>query len=99
MAFSGLRKMLTLIIFNTWGVWVLVCPIVLMETVVNGDHIVMADIMVFVRLRSNIKVPRAYYIAKRAEKQLLNERIRSINNNIEMFEHQRDTCMDHLTKV
>ena len=38
--------MLTLIIFNTLGVWVLVCSIFffLMDTVVKGNHIVTADV-------------------------------------------------------
>ena len=41
MASSGLRKMLTLIItFNNMGVWVLVCPAIFMDTVVNGGHII-----------------------------------------------------------
>ena len=52
-----------------------------------------------VRLKSNIKAPRGYYIIKSAEIQLLNERIRTINNTLEMYEHQRDTCMDHLSRV
>ena len=45
MASSGLRKMLILINFNTLGVWVLLCPAIFMDTVVNGDHIVMADVV------------------------------------------------------
>ena len=45
MASSGLRKMLTLINFSTLGVWVLVCPAICMDTVVNGNHIVMADVV------------------------------------------------------
>ena len=56
-------------------------------------------IPVSVRLQSNLKIPRGYYIIKRAERQLLNEKIRTINNTLEIYEHQRDTCIDHLTRV
>ena len=45
MASSDLRKMLFLIISNTLGVWVLVCPATFVDTVVNGDHIAMAFVM------------------------------------------------------
>ena len=37
MASSSLRKMFTLINFNTLGVWVLVCPTIFMDTVVNSS--------------------------------------------------------------
>ena len=43
MASSDLRKILTLVTFNTLGVWVLVRPAIFMNTVVNGSH-VMADV-------------------------------------------------------
>ena len=45
MASSGLSKRSTLIIFNTLGVWVLVCPAIFMNTVVNGNIMVMADVV------------------------------------------------------
>ena len=39
--------MLTLIIiFNTLGVWVLVCPAIFMDTMVNGNHNVMVDVAI-----------------------------------------------------
>ena len=37
-------------------------------------------IPVSIKLRSNIRTPKGQYIIRRAEKALLNERIRSINN-------------------
>ena len=37
-------------------------------------------ILVSIKLRSNIRTPKGQYIIRRAEKALLNERIRSINN-------------------
>ena len=37
MASSGLWKMLFLIISKTLGVWMLVCPAIVFNTVVNGD--------------------------------------------------------------
>ena len=38
--------MLTLTIFNTLGEWMSVCPKIFMDTVLNSNHIVMADVMV-----------------------------------------------------
>ena len=43
-----------------------------------------------------IKTPRGLYIVKRAEKALLNERIRSVNNTINMLKMQIDTCKEQL---
>ena len=56
-------------------------------------------IPVSVQLKSNIKTPKGYYIIKKAEKALLNERVRSINNTISMFMWQRNTCIEELEKL
>ena len=48
---------------------------------------------VSVRLKTNIKTAKGLEIIKRAEKQLLNERVRSINNQLEIFMFKRDTCI------
>ena len=53
-------------------------------------------ILVSIRLKSNIKTPKGQEIIRKAEKALLNERIRSINNTIYMFNLQRDTCITNL---
>ena len=45
---------------------------------------------------NNVKKPRGLYIIKRAEKALLNERIRSVNKMINMLKMQIDTCMEQL---
>ena len=50
-------------------------------------------IPVSIKLRSNIKTPRAKIIIKKTERALLNERIRNINNTITMATHKRDTCI------
>ena len=55
-------------------------------------------IPVSIRLKSNIKTPKGQEIIRRAEKALLNERIRSINNTIYMFNLQLDTCKTNLAK-
>ena len=55
-------------------------------------------IPVSIRLKSNIKTPKGCHIIKKAEKALLNERIRSINNTINMLSHQRDTCKTDLER-
>ena len=36
--------------FNTLGVWVLVCPTIFMDTMVNGDNLVMAVVIAIVLL-------------------------------------------------
>ena len=56
-------------------------------------------IPVSVRLKTNIKTTKGLEIIKRAEKQLLNERIRSINNQLEMFMFRRDTCSEKLRGI
>ena len=56
-----------------------------------------ADIIpVSIRLKSNIKSPKGFNIIKRAEKALLNKRIRMVNNTITMLEKEIDTCMNEL---
>ena len=56
-------------------------------------------IPVSVQLKSNIKTPKGKYIIRKAEKALLNERVRSINNTINMFKWQIDTCIEELGKL
>ena len=56
-------------------------------------------IPVSVKLRSNIKTPRAKIITRRVERALLNERVRNINNTITMATCKRDTCMNNLSEV
>ena len=51
-------------------------------------------IPVSVQLKSNIKTPKGRYIIRKAEKALLNERVRSINNTINMFKWQINTCIE-----
>ena len=56
-------------------------------------------ITVSLRLKSNIKTPKALNIIRKTEKALLNERVRTINNTIEMPEHQSHTCKTELSRV
>ena len=53
-------------------------------------------IPVSVRLKSNIKTPKGKHIVRKAERALLNERVRSINNSLTMFKMQWDTCINTL---
>ena len=53
-------------------------------------------IPVSIRLRSTIKTPKRRQIIKKAERDLLNERIRLINNTLNMLEKRRDTCIFQL---
>ena len=46
------------------------------------------------KLKSNIRTPRGKRILQRAEKQLADECIRSINNTIEVCTCRRVTCME-----
>ena len=54
---------------------------------------------VSIHLRMNIKTPKGLQIVRKAEKSLLNERVRSINNTLNMLKSQRDTCIDQLKRV
>ena len=50
-------------------------------------------------LTKNIKTPKGLQIIRKAEKALLNERVRSIDNVINMLKTQWDTCIDQLERV
>ena len=52
-----------------------------------------------VKLKNNIKTPKGSYIIRKAERALLNERIKLINNSITVFTYQRDTCMNSLKGI
>ena len=56
-------------------------------------------IPVSLKFRSNLKTPKAFKIIKKTERALLNERIRMINNTIELCKHEKDTCIEALSKV
>ena len=56
-------------------------------------------ILTSVKLKTNIKTPKAKCIIKKAEISLLNERIRLINNSIAMFEIIIDTCKNQLESL
>ena len=56
-------------------------------------------ILTSVKLKTNIKTPKAKYIIKKTEISLLNERIRSINNSIAMFRTIIDTCKNQLGNI
>ena len=43
--------------------------------------------------------PKAIKIIRKTERALLNERIRMINNTIELLEHEKDTCIEALSRV
>ena len=49
-----------------------------------------------IKLRSNIRKPKGQHIIYKAEKSLLNERIRNINNTIAMLKLQVETCTNLL---
>ena len=51
---------------------------------------------VSIKLKTTVKTPKGIYIVRKAEKMLMNERIRSINNKITMFRWQIDTCINSL---
>ena len=51
---------------------------------------------VSIKLKTTVKTPKGIYIVRKAERRLMNERIRSINNTINMFRWQIDTCINSL---
>ena len=56
-------------------------------------------IAVSIKLKINIHTRKASDIIRRAEKQLLNECIRTINNMIEINMYKRDTLLHQLERV
>ena len=56
-------------------------------------------ILVSIRLKSSNKTPKGCYIIRKAERYLLNERVRSVNNTIAMLKIQSDTCIEQLNEV
>ena len=56
-------------------------------------------IPVSVRLKTNVKTFKGLHIIRKAEKQLLNEQIRSINNILELLMLKRDTCSNKLKEL
>ena len=48
------------------------------------------------KLKSNLRTPKGNYIVKKAERVVLNERVRSINNMITMFNSQIHICINQL---
>ena len=50
-------------------------------------------------LKQNIKTPKGLQIIRKVERALLNERVRSINNTLNMLKSLRDTCIDELGRV
>ena len=56
-------------------------------------------IPVSLKLKSNLKTPKAIKIIRKTERALLNERIRMINNTIELLEHEKDTCIEALSRA
>ena len=50
-------------------------------------------------LKQNIKTPKELQIIRKAERALLNERVRSINNTLNMLKFLRDTCIEELGRV
>ena len=54
---------------------------------------------VSIKLKSTVKTPKGTYIVRKAEKMLMNERVRVINNSITMFNCQIDTCINNLERL
>ena len=50
-------------------------------------------------LKQNIKMPKGLQIIRKAERALLNERVRSINNTLNMLKSQKDRHIDQLERV
>ena len=51
---------------------------------------------VSIKLKSHVKTPKGFQIIRRADISLLNERVRLINNTINMLSLQKDTCIRKL---
>ena len=54
---------------------------------------------VSIHLQKNIKTPKGLQILRTAERGLMNERVRSINNTLNIVRDLRNTCIDQLREV
>ena len=54
---------------------------------------------VSIHLTKNIKTPKGLQIVRRAERALMNQRIRSINNTLNMVSNLRDICKNQLRET
>ena len=53
-------------------------------------------IPVSIKLKTTVKTPKGIFIVRKAERMLMNKRVRSINNTITMVRWQIDTCITSL---
>ena len=51
------------------------------------------------RLKNPIRMPNSYDIIRKAERQLMNERERNINNSLDLFGMRKDTCRNQLAVI
>ena len=56
-------------------------------------------IPVSARLKSTFKMPKSKETIRKAERALLNEQVRSINNSLTMFKELKDTCINNLNTI
>ena len=54
---------------------------------------------VSIKLKTKVQTPKGNQILRNAERMLMNERVRSINNTIIMLNHQADTCINNLKSI
>ena len=52
-----------------------------------------------IKLKTRVHTPKGNEILRKAERMLMNERVRSINNTINMLNRQADTCIDLLESI
>ena len=51
------------------------------------------------RFNNSISIPKNYHIIRRVEKQMLNERVRSINQTLYLCEFKREACYTRLKNI
>ena len=56
-------------------------------------------IAVSLKLSNTVGIPKCFSIIKKAEKWLLNECVRTMNNTIELCSLQKDTCISKCTRA
>ena len=52
-----------------------------------------------IRFKSTVKTSESFEIIRKAEKQLLNDRIRTISNTIKVRSWERDPCINQFANV
>ena len=79
-------------LIQKWQIWIITEDLLLrcLDSSTN---------LVGCRLKNPIRTCKSYDIIRKGERQFLNEMVRNINKNVDMFGMRRDTCRNKLADI